>query len=97
MPGLGPLGARASTVRPASDADAYGTQTWFTNCSAPGASDGTVPTASWFNHILAQFVYAAGQASVTLTNDQTNDTFLWQIISNAITAKIGAATPPWGV
>ncbi len=98
MTGFGPLGANAATIRPAADADAYGAQTYFQNCSSATASDGTVPTASWFNHISAQFVFAAGQAGVAITNDQSaaQDSVLWDVIQAAITAAIGANTPPWG-
>lgn len=97
MPGFGPLGPRAATIRPSKDEDTYGSQTWFQNCSSAGALDGTVPTASWFNHMIGQFVYAAGQAGVTLTNDQLDNTFLWQIIQNAIDARVGDANIPWGL
>lgn len=87
--GFGPLGPRASFTRPGANADAYqGLQTWFRNCSAPGATDGTVPDASWFNHLIGQFVYAAAQAGVPLANDQGNDTYLWQIIQAAITKAL---------
>jgi len=84
MPGFGPLGPRAATVRPPKDVDAYMVQTWFKNCSAPGAADGTIPTASWFNHLIGQFVYAAGQAGVALSNDDDYDKYLWEIIQQAI-------------
>lgn len=83
--GFGPLGPRAALIRPASDQDVYaGMQTWFKNCSAPGAADGTVPDASFFNHWIGNMVYAAGKSGVTLTNNQSDDTFLWQIIQGAI-------------
>ena len=74
-------------------------QTWYQDCSAPGASDGTVPVASWFNHIIGQFVYAAAQAGVVIANDQSaaQDNILWDIIDTAINAQVGAATPPWGL
>ncbi|WP_296201441.1 hypothetical protein [uncultured Hyphomicrobium sp.] len=98
MPAFGPLGARASTVRPSADNDAYGVQTWFKNCSAPGASDGTVPTASWFNHLIGNLNFLCAQADVEVTNDQANDTFIWQAIENAINQKIGGASAaPWGL
>ncbi len=83
--GFGPLGPRASLTRPGPDADIYqGLQTWFKNCSSPGAADGTVPTASFFNHYIGNFVYAAAKAGVQLANDQSDDTYLWQIIQGAI-------------
>jgi hypothetical protein len=78
-------------VRPAKDLDTYGNaQTWFKNCSAPGAADGTVPTASWFNWFIGNFVYASQQANVTVNNDQAVDTHLWDIIQAAITARLNA-------
>lgn len=99
MPGFGPLGARAATIRPTQDTDTYGVQTYFQDCSSASAADGTVPTASWFNHISQQFVYAAGQAGVAITNDQSSaqDDVLWDVINAAIDAKIGTTTPPWGL
>lgn len=97
MPGFGPLGARAATVRPTKDTDTYLVQTWFKDCSAPGANDGTVPTASWFNHLVGNLVYAAGQASVPLTNDQADDTFIWDIIDAAIAAALPPQDAVWGL
>lgn len=83
--GFGPLGPRATFVRPPANQDAYGgLQTWFKNCSAPGGADGTVPDASFFNHYIGNIVYAAAKAGVTLTNDQANDTFIYQIIQGLI-------------
>lgn len=93
MPGFGPLSARASVVRPAASPDAYGVQTWFKPCTAPGAEDGTVLAASWFNHMIGQYVYAAGQAGVEIVNDHSNDTYLWQIIQKAIDQRLGVSTP----
>ena len=98
MPGLGPLGANAATVRPPADADTYnGVQTWYRNCSSATAADGTIPTASWFNHFIAQIVYAAGQAGVAITNDQSSaqDDILWNIIQNSI-AEVTGLTGPYG-
>lgn len=93
MAGWGPLGPRAATSRPAADVDTYaGVQTWFKNCSAPGALDGTVPTASWFNLLVGNLLYASTQAGVTIANDQSasSDDWLWEIIQNAITARLAA-------
>lgn len=96
--GFGPLGARASAVRPAATPDAYGAiKTWFKNCTAAGAADGTVPDASWFNFIIGQFDYAATQAGVTVPNDQADDTHLWTIIQNAITARFTAGATTQGI
>jgi hypothetical protein len=96
--GFGPLSARASVVRPAADPDAYANaKTWFKNCSAAGAADGTVPSASWFNFIIGQFDYAATAAGVTVSNDETIDTHLWTIIQNAITARFTSGTTTQGI
>lgn len=90
--GFGPLGARASLVRPSADVDAYSQmQTWFKDCSAPGASDGSVPDASWFNHIIGNLVYAAAKAGVTLANNQSDDSYLWQIIQAAIAQALSGS------
>ncbi len=87
--GWGPIGPRAAIVRPAKDTDTYGNvQTWFKNCSAPGAADGTVPTASWFNWLIGNLVYASQQANVVVDNNQSVDTHVWNIIQNAITARL---------
>lgn len=100
MPGFGPLGPRSSPVRPSASPDSYGVQTWFKDCSAPGASDGTVPNASWFNHLIGNFIFAASQAGVEIANLQSaeGDGFLWEIIDKAIAKKIGGdIDPPWGL
>lgn len=98
MVGFGPLGPRAATSRPAADNDSYGVQTWFKDCSAPGAADGSVPTASWFNHLIGNLVYVCVQAGVALDNDQTNNTFIWQAIQNAITDRLTDEGPGnWGI
>lgn len=86
--GFGPLGPRASAARPAKTNDSYNVQTWFKDCSAPGANDGTVPDASWFNHIIGNWLYAALQADVTATNDQADDTFYWKIITKLFQASL---------
>ncbi|MGE3916005.1 MAG: hypothetical protein AB7F78_09930 [Hyphomicrobiaceae bacterium] len=88
--GWGPLGPRAATVRPAADTDSYAeAETWFRDCSAPGARDGTVPTSSWFNWLIGNLRFASAQAAIDVPNDQTIDEHLWNIIQNAITQRIG--------
>ena len=96
--GWGPLGPRAAFVRPAADNDTYGNvATWFKNCSKPGAADGTIPTASWFNWLIGNLSYASTQASITVPNDQTDDTLVWGIIQAAITQRLNAGGGNWGV
>lgn len=96
--GMGPLGPRAALARPTADFDTYqGMQTWFKDCSAPGASDGTVPTASWFNHMIGQYVFAAAKAGVSLGNNQNNDAHLYNIIMALIAQQLGGGgggSPP---
>jgi hypothetical protein len=98
--GFGPLGPRAATSRPPADPDAYSNlRTWFKNCSAPGASDGTVPTASWFNLIIGNLNYAADQAAVEIFNDQTADadSHLWDIIQEAISQRLSGYLGTQGI
>lgn len=100
MAGLGPLGPRAVTVRPPANPDVYaGERTYFKDCSGPGAADGTVPTASWMNHIKGQFEFAADQLGIDLANDQTSegDKILWLIIQTAISRRLAGQTDGWEV
>jgi len=91
MAGFGPLGPRASTVRPAATPDTYGVQTWAKDCSAPGASDGTIMNASWFNYHTGNWLYAASQSGVVVTNDESNDTFFYNIIKAVAASNSGGS------
>ena len=91
--GMGPLGPRAVLVRPPADVDSYGGfQTWFRDCSAAGQADGTVPDASWFNHVTGQFVYAANKVGVSMTNNDNDDSYLLAIIEAAISLRLASFT-----
>lgn len=47
---FGPQGPNFTTTRPIVDPSiSAGLDTWCKNCSAPGATDGTYPTADFFN------------------------------------------------
>ena len=82
MVAIGPQSPNAVTTRPATDTTAFGTsETWATDCTAAGAADGTVLTASFFNVIIAQLRTAISNGSVTL--DDTDDTMLWQAMQAA--------------
>lgn len=66
---FGPQGPNYATSRPAADANnSNGADTWFTNCSAPGATDGTYATADWFNVIIDQLRTLVRMAGVQLDN-----------------------------
>lgn len=91
----GPLGPRAAVQRPNADPDAYsGAETWFKDCSGAGAADGTVPTASWFNHLLGNLRYAAKKAGVPWTNDQTpaGDDRLYALINQIVSNRLGSTS-----
>lgn len=68
MSGLfGPQTANAVTQKPSSyQVQRYGgVQTWFKDCSGPGASDGTVPDAAFYNRIIGALDYICGAAGVS--------------------------------
>ncbi|WP_163470385.1 hypothetical protein, partial [Haemophilus influenzae] len=72
---FGPQGPNYSTARPPADPKASaGTDTWFKNCSAAGAKDGTFATADFFNVFIGNLRYLVRQAGVTL--DDATDTMV---------------------
>jgi hypothetical protein len=86
---FGPQGPNFTTTRPPADPQAsQGTDTWFKNCSAAGAKDGTYPTADFFNVHVANMRYLVRQASVTL-ND-ADDTMIYQAVQAVADAEIQA-------
>lgn len=88
---FGPQGPNYTTTRPARDPQASsGVDTWFTNCSAAGATDGTYATADFFNVIIANLRYVCREADVTLNN--ADDTMLWQAIQAAILGNASGAS-----
>jgi hypothetical protein len=77
---FGPQTANAVTTKPSNTAvQRYGAlQTWFKDCSGPGASDGTVPDAAFYNRIVGalDYIIAASGAS-GIAGD---DSFLYRAI-----------------
>jgi hypothetical protein len=76
--GIGPQSPNFVTTRPANDAIVSLADTWFADCSAPGANDGTIVTASFLNVIVAQLRTAILSAGITL--DDSDDTMLQEAI-----------------
>lgn len=86
---FGPQGPNFSLVRPPGDPDTSGvTDTWFINCSAPGAKDGTYATADFFNVFVGNLRYAVRTAGVPL--DDTDDAMLYKAIKAIVDAEIAA-------
>jgi len=90
---LGPQSPNFTTTRPALDAVVSAVDTWFKDCSAAGAADGTILSASWLNVILAQLRTAVTSAGIALSD--ADDTMLWQAIQKAAggTHTAGATAP----
>lgn len=85
---FGPQGPNYATTRPAADPEASGgTDTWFVNCSAAGAKDGTFATASFFNVIVGNLRYLVRTAGITLAT--LDDTMVWQAVKAIVDAEIG--------
>lgn len=85
---FGPQGPNYSTARPPADPKASaGTDTWFKNCSAAGAKDGTFATADFFNVFIGNLRYLVRQAGVTL--DDATDTMVYQAVLSMIQANMG--------
>ena len=92
MTAFGPQSANYTTTRPAADTVVSGaTDTWCTDCSAAGATDGTILSASFFNVFIANMRTAVSSAGVTL--DGTNDSMLWQAMQAAAPTITTAAAP----
>lgn len=84
---FGPQGPNFTTTRPAADAQASGgLDTWFKNCSAAGAKDGTYATADFFNVIIANLRNAVGQSGVPLSDAE--DTMLYDAIKSIADKEI---------
>jgi hypothetical protein len=89
---FGPQGPNYATVRPAADPEASaGADTFFVNCSAAGATDGTFMTASFFNVIIANLRYLVRTAGIPLTT--ADDTMVWQAVKAIADAEIAAILP----
>lgn len=86
---FGPQGPYYTTVRPPADPKASGgADTWFKNCTAAGAKDGTFATADFFNVHIANLRYLVRTAGVVL--DDSDDTMLYQAVRAAGRAYYGA-------
>jgi hypothetical protein len=80
---FGPQGPNYTLTRPPHDPKASaGIDTFFKNCSAAGAKDGTFATADFFNVTIANLRYLCRTAGVTL--DDLDDTMLWQAVHNMV-------------
>lgn len=88
---FGPQGPNYTTTRPAADPQASGgVDTWFQNCSAPGARDGTYATADFFNVFIGNLRYAVSMAGVAL-NDAL-DTMLYDAIKAIVDTEIAGSS-----
>ncbi len=89
---FGPQGPNYSTTRPPADPNASaGVDTFFVNCSAAGAKDGTFATADYFNVHLANLRYLVRTAGVTLNG--ADDTMVWAAVKAVADAEITALFP----
>ncbi len=80
---FGPQGPNYATVRPPADPQASaGSDTWFQNCTAAGAKDGTFATADFFNVTLGNLRYLVRTAGVIL--DDTDDEMVYKAINKLI-------------
>jgi hypothetical protein len=86
---FGPQGPNYTITRPPADPQASaGADTFFKNCSAAGAKDGTFATADFFNMNLANLRYLVRQAGIPL-ND-ADDTMVYQAVKAIADAEIAA-------
>jgi hypothetical protein len=87
---FGPQGPNYSTTRPPADPLASaGVDTFFINCSAAGAKDGTFATADFFNVHLANLRYLVRQAGIALSD--ADDTMVFQAVKAVADAELAAA------
>lgn len=78
---FGPQGPNYATTRPPADPKASaGIDTWFKNCSAAGAKDGTFATADFFNVIVGNLRYLVRTSGVPL--DDLDDTMVYQAVAH---------------
>ena len=98
---LGPASAaNAKTVRPGDTRVFGGVDTWFGDCSAPGAGDGTNIQAAWLNAIVAQLRHPIRAAGVP--DDNQDDMLTRAIQFLAPSVPVGSYmyypvnTPPAG-
>lgn len=85
---FGPQGPNYTTTRPPRDPKASaGLDTWFKNCSAAGAKDGTFATADFFNVTIGNLRYLCREAGITL--DDLDDTMVYQAVLALIAMHAG--------
>lgn len=85
---VGPKGTNFSLTRPSGEPDVSGgVQTWFKDCTSALTRDGTVPTASWFNDMLAQLRTAIISSGVS---QDLNDDMLWRSMQAAAATVLQA-------
>lgn len=90
---FGPQGPNYTTVRtPADPKASAGADTWFKNCSAAGAKDGTFATADFFNVTIANLRYLVRTSGVTL--DDATDTMIYEAVLAMILAHSGGGDTP---
>jgi hypothetical protein len=88
---FGPQGPNYATARPTADPKASaGIDTWFKNCSAAGAKDGTFATADFFNVFVGNLRYLVRTAGIAL--DDADDTMVWQAV-RALVGNVTLQTP----
>ena len=90
--GFGPLGANATTTRPAAGSDTYGQQTWFKDATGAGTNDGTVMDASWLNHIVANAVQLCVLGGVDISNRQDVDHWWYDAVLKIAATQAVLAT-----
>lgn len=84
---FGPQGPNYATVRPPADPQASGgTDTWFQNCSAAGAKDGTFATADFFNVSVGNLRYLVRTAGIPL--DDTDDAMAYKAVKKIVDDEI---------
>jgi hypothetical protein len=68
----------------------YGSaQTWFQDCTGPGASNGTVPDAAFYNRIIGALDYLVGVAGITVLPG--DDSALYRAVVQILTAGLELA------
>lgn len=76
---FGPQGPNYTTVRPPADPQASaGADTWFKNCSAAGAKDGTFATADFFNVSIGNLRYLVRTSTIGLSD--VDDTMVYRAV-----------------
>lgn len=90
---FGPEGPNYSTTRPPVLKDQTGgLDSWFKDCSAPGAADGTIPEQSWHNVITANLRELVRAGGVTL--DNADDLMVKKAVEGISAAALKAG---WGL